>query len=303
MIHCFGLGRLGELFPEAPRQRVMRPFGIPLLRRILRRVGGRGCAFLPGVNPAGRRRDSLFLVGAFWGKQFPENSPPKKARRTACKIKSGDMRGGFAIFFCRQIPFAGRKISSLQQFATGVFLGKLKQIVVGGGGKAQNPLDSAVLPLGKTATAQIENLGRGTWRGSELPRPPIGRGSAHGVDGDGELGDAQGGVAEGRELDDSGGSLRGGRHRHAAGARAVHGPFHWRGLCQHLDAGAPLPNAVSRSPSTTAFIGSSRSSAQFQFSSVVTCQSPLSSCASPPSAGRPSAAGRTPPRRTGGTSG
>ncbi len=38
-----------------------------------------------------------------------------------------------------------------------------------GWSEAQNPQDSAVSPLGETVTAQIENLRRGTWRGSLLP--------------------------------------------------------------------------------------------------------------------------------------
>ena len=81
----------------------------------------------------------------------------------ACTVGTGR-------FLRRKIPFSREKSVSLQapRPKNLRFLAETGE----GGRKAENPLGFQVSPLAKLPTAQIEDLRRGTWPGSLLPRPP-----------------------------------------------------------------------------------------------------------------------------------
>ena len=81
----------------------------------------------------------------------------------ACTVGTGR-------FLRRKISFSRAKIVSLQapRPKNLRFLAETGE----GGREAENPLGFQVSPLAKLPTAQIEDLRRGTWPGSLLPRPP-----------------------------------------------------------------------------------------------------------------------------------
>ena len=73
--------RLGALPPWIPRQRVMRPFGIPLLRRILcAAVLGDGLRFDSGQIPPDGGVICCFGLGGTFGGAAPLDPPPKGLR-------------------------------------------------------------------------------------------------------------------------------------------------------------------------------------------------------------------------------
>ena len=81
----------------------------------------------------------------------------------ACTVGTGR-------FLLWKISFSRAKIVSLQapRPKNLRFLAETGE----GGREAENPLGFQVSPLAKLPTAQIEDLSRGTWPGSVLPRPP-----------------------------------------------------------------------------------------------------------------------------------
>ena len=93
----------------------------------------------------------------------------KRARRTARKIKSGRPVRRICDIFLKGNPISRKKNIFLAQFAAGVFQRKTQANCGGGGRRRRIRRILAVSPLGETATAQIENLRRGTWRGSGAP--------------------------------------------------------------------------------------------------------------------------------------
>ena len=92
----------------------------------------------------------------------------KSLRDRQSEIKDFGLSPG--LFLRRKISFSRAKIDTLQFPRP-----KIRRILAetgGGSREAENPRGFSGFAFGKTATAQIEDLRRGTWRGSLLPRPP-----------------------------------------------------------------------------------------------------------------------------------
>ena len=100
-------------------------------------------------------------------KPLESSRGPEPSRTT---IVPGGVNGGDGRIFAAENSIFQSKNRFFAVFAAGI---RRIQAKTGEGGReAENPLGFQVSPLAKLPTAQIEDLRRGTWPGSLLPRPP-----------------------------------------------------------------------------------------------------------------------------------